>query len=143
MTTIQKEERGSVARRGEGIRGKAGRGGGEKERGEHMHVVISTNHVNKCHVHSIMSRQIRTNEESTFAASLLIQQVHHASAPTVPQHDKQAQTRGNLLLFLFVCSHFICSHGMSKRFIQVCMDVYSNDATILHLGKNFPIRTPY
>ncbi len=42
-------------------------------------------------------------------------------------------------LFSFICTHFISRHSTPECFIQICVNVHSNNATVLHLGKNFPI----
>ena len=42
-------------------------------------------------------------------------------------------------LFSFICTHFNSRHSTPECFIQICVNVHSNNATVLHLGKNFPI----
>ena len=56
------------------------------------------------------------------------------------RHRTPTQDTSFFYLFSFICTHFISRHSTPECFIQICVNVHSNNATVLHLGKNFPSR---
>ena len=55
------------------------------------------------------------------------------------QRHKTPTQDTSFYLSSFICTHFISRHSTPECFIQICVNVHSNNATVLHLGKNFPI----
>ena len=73
---------------------------------------------------------------------------YYVLAPSFPQRkntgtDTRHRHKTQFLSILLHLHSFHFRHSTPESFIQICVNVHSNNATVLHLGKNFPIWTPH